>query len=369
MSEQSVTPAHWNEVIRREYLAEYLRGGGSAVKVLSGSETTLAAAWAGVAADAQAAGYFVATLDPASFDANGKKRDLHRIDKFFFSVTENVPWKAWAAEQARRYLAEHGIRAEGRALDDLDGIAADNGRDPSDLLNQYQREFATPLLKDPTMTLEFRTAIKELGLAQLIPQSFSPSSEEILLAWLGGRTLPGASTALKKMQIYERITQANARPMLASFCHWLPKVGFSGLVVMLDFRPYEHKKVSKTQRDAQINRRVREALAAGASTEELAAIVGAGDDEPEINYSDAAYMQMLTMVRRFIDEVDWFERFLLVIQTTPRFYDSLSRRNYFNYDALQTRIGLEVHDLQKSNPAASLVHLSGSDTKEVYGDE
>ncbi len=185
----------------------------------------------------------------------------------------------------------------------------------------------------------------------------------MLLAWLGGRTLPGASTALKKMQIYERINQANARPMLASFCRWLPKVGFAGLVVGLDFRPYEHKKVSKTQIEAQINRRVREAIAAGASRDELAALVSAGDDEPAVTYSDAAYMQMLTLIRRFLDEVDWFERFLLVIQTSPRFYDSLSRRNYFNYDALQTRIGLEVHDLQKPNPAAALVHLGNPEPK------
>ena len=28
-------------------------------------------------------------------------------------------------------------------LDDLDGIAQDNERSPQDLLNQYQREFAT----------------------------------------------------------------------------------------------------------------------------------------------------------------------------------------------------------------------------------
>jgi hypothetical protein len=70
-------------------------------------------------------------------------------------------------------------------------------------------------------------------------------------------------------------------------------------------------------------------------------------------------MQMLNMLRRFIDEVDWFERLLLVVLTTPRFYDDTSRRNYFNYDALQTRIGLEVHDARRPNPCANLVHLGG----------
>ncbi len=354
---QYVTPEEWGSVLSREYLAEYIRTGGSAVKVISGPPAQLHAARDRVLADAEAGGYFVAALDPAAPDEGGKKRDLHRIDKFFFAATERVDWRDWAAQQARRYLADHGIHAENRALDDLDGIAADNGRDPLDLVNQYQREFATPLLRDPAMTPDFRTAIKELGLAQLLPAAASPTTEEVLLAWLQGRTLPGASAALKKIRIYERINQANARHMLASFCNWLSQVGYSGLVVTLDLRPYEHKKVAKSVREAESNRRLKEAIAAGASHAELTALIALGDNEPAVSYSDAAYMQMLTLIRRFIDEIDWFQRFLLVIETSPQFYDALSRRNYFNYDALQTRIGLEVHDQQKPNPAAALVHL------------
>ena len=240
---QHVSPEEWGDVLSREYLAEYVRTGGSAVKVVSGSDTQLEAARTRLLADAAAGGYFVAALNPAVPDAAGKRRDLHRIDKFYFAVTERVDWKGWAAQQARRYLADRGIYAEGRALDDLDGIALDNGRDPLDLVNQYQREFATPILRDPAMTPEFRTAIKELGLAQIVAASVSPTTEEVLLAWFGGRTLPGAASALKKIRIYERINQTNARPVLASFCNWLPKVGYSGLVVTLDFRPYEHKRI------------------------------------------------------------------------------------------------------------------------------
>lgn len=360
---QHVSPDEWGTVLSWEYLAEYVRTGGSAVKVISGSEEQLSAARDRVLTEAGTGGYFTAALDPSAPDEGGKKRDLHRIDKFFFAVTEGVDWKEWSAQQARRYLADHGIHAEGRELADLDGIAADNGRDPLDLVNQYQREFATPMLRDPAMTPEFRTAIKELGLAQLVSASVSPTTEEVLLAWFRGRTLPGAATALKKIRIYERINQTNARHMLSSFCNWLPKVGYSGLVVTLDFRPYEHKKVSKSQRAAEFNRRLKDAIAGGASQDELAALVAEGDREPAVAYSDASYMQMLTLIRRFIDEIDWFERFLLIIQTSPQFYDALSRRNYFNYDALQTRIGLEVHDLQKPNPAAALVHLGTSEAE------
>ena len=73
-------------------------------------------------------------------------------------------------------------------------------------------------------------------------------------------------------------------------------------------------------------------------------------------------MQMLTMLRRFIDEIDTLDNFLLVVLTSPRFYkdksiDDSVRRCYFDYDALQTRIGQEVHDAHRANLAASLVHL------------
>src|SRR5207244_2095710 len=100
----------------------------------------------------------------------------------------------------------------------------------------------------------------------------TPTTEEGLLAWFQGKTLPGAASALKKAGIHERIQQANARYMLASFCHWLPRVGRSGLVATLDFRPYEHKRIPAAAKISQQNRLLREAVERGASNEEIAAI-------------------------------------------------------------------------------------------------
>jgi hypothetical protein len=312
-------------------------------------------------------GYFTADLHPDEPDAAGKRPDLHRIDKFFFSVTKNVDWKAWAAGQAGQYLQSRGIYlAEGRALSDVDAIASDNGREPQDLLNQYQAEFATPQLRDPGLAVEFRAAITALGRAQLMTDAVTPTTEEVLLAWFRGKTLPGAAASLKRAGIYERIQQANARYMLSSFCHWLPKAGRSGLVVTLDFRPYEHKRMPAAAKISQQNRLLRDAVERGASQQELNALIAGFEEDPPISYSDAAYMQMLTMIRRFIDEIDWIEHFLLVILTTPRFYqsrafDSSVKRSYFDYDALQTRIGLEVHDARRANPCAALVHLGATE--------
>lgn len=359
--ERQIVPLEeWLNVLHREYLADYIKLGGSAVKVVSGSPESLQEARCRIQEMAEQEGHYYAFLDPAEPDAAGKRPDLHRIEKFFFAVTRDVDWRGWAAAQARKYLADQGVYIrEGRSLNDVDGIAADNGRTRADLLNQYQCKLATPQILDHGMGVEFRTAVTALGLAQLIPEHITPTTEEVLLAWFAGRTMPGAANTLKRIHIFERIQHTNARHIFASFCRWLPRTGHSGLVVVLDFRPYEHKRIFRTQRQAQTMQRIQEAIARRASHEELARIAE-GEAEPAITYSDAAYMRMLTMIRHFIDEIDWFERFLLIVLTTPKFYDSTSPRNYNQYDALQTRIGLEVRDTRKANPAASLVHLGGS---------
>lgn len=357
-----VTPARWLEVIRREYLDGYLPGGGSTIKVVSGSPAALDQVVDGLRDEASKQSCWWSLLDPAVLDEAERKPALHRIDRLFFAVTEQVDWQGWAASQARLYLASRGIELrEGRKLDDVDGIAADNDREPADLLNQYQRELATPIVRDPGLTLEFRAAITALVRAQVVPtEAMSPSEAEVLLAWFGGRTMPGAAAVRKRLQVYQPINQLNARHLLASFCHWLPQTGRQGLVVVLDFRPYERRRLPRTQQQARTLDALREAIARRAPHQELEAILAAGEEVP-IVYSEDAYLKMLALIRAFIDEIDWFERLLFVLLTTDGYYDLDSPRSYFDYDALQTRIGLEVHDAGHANPAAALVHLSDGD--------
>ena len=350
----------WLRALDEECLKDYIKSGGASVKFVSGSENSLQKIRDSIRDSARHESYYFALLDPAKSDAAGKRRDLHRIERFFFAATEQVNWKAWAAAQARSYLEENGVYVgPDRKLTDLEAIAQDNGREPQDLLHQYQREFATSQLRDMSLTAEFRTAVTALGRAQLVPDSVTPTMEEVLQKWFRGQTLPGAANVLKKVQIYERISPANARHILASFCRWLPRTGHNGLIVVLDFRPYEHKKIARSVRQAEQLQRIREAVARGAAVEEIAALTVEDDREPAVTYSDAAYAQMLALLRRFIDEIDSFERFLLVVLTSPAFYEESSKgkRSYNDYDALQTRIGLEVRDTRRANPAAALVHL------------
>lgn len=353
-----VSPDVWLDTILREYLNDYIKSGGSTVKFVSGDPDTLETVRSRVGCLAQNEGYFYSHLEPGAAQPDGKRPDLHRIDRFFFAATEAVDWKRWTASQARAYLDARGVVVDAnRDLQDLDRIAQDNGRTTTDLINQFQRELVTGMIKDHGMAIEFRAAMSALMRAQILPDSMTPTTEEVLLEWFAGRTMPGAAAALKKIHIFDRVTRANARHMLASFCRWLPRAGHGGLVVTLDFRPYEHKKVPRGKRQSDTLAALQRAIAAGASKERLEALLAEGSAEPTISYSDLAYMQMLAQLRRFVDEIHWIERFMLVVLTTPAFYDDASPRNYWNYDALQTRIGLEVHDAKRANPTATLVHL------------
>ena len=161
-----LAPELWLKTLQDEYLSEFVRAGGSAVRVISGAPETLEKARAAVLDSARRDGYYVADLDSSQPNAQGKRPDFHRIDKFYFAVTRGVDWKAWAAEQAKQYLHSRGIYlAENRDLRDLDGIAKDNEREPQDLLNQYQAEFATPLLRDHGLSVEFRVLRRTLSVA------------------------------------------------------------------------------------------------------------------------------------------------------------------------------------------------------------
>ena len=351
-----IPSAEWLNTLEREYLSDYVISGGSVVRFVSGSPETLSHVERSVRSSAEHHGFFYAGLDAGSLTAEGKKPDIHRIDRLFFEVTRNVDWRSWTAGHVREYLERQSIHVSAdRKLNDLTGIAADNDRDATDLLGQFQSHYATPLIRDHSQEIEFRTALTALSRAQIVSDSVTPTTEDVMLGWFTGR--PGLSRELKKLHIYNRIDLANARHMLASFCRWLPRVGRSGLVIVLNFQPYEFVKKSIAQRRVLTLDKLREAIGRGASQEELGAIMAEGDAEPPINYSPIAYNQMLQLLRRFIDEIEGFDRFCLVVLTSPEYYDRSSERNYYNYDALQTRIGLEVHDAKRANPIAALVHL------------
>jgi len=351
-----VSANDWLNVLESDYLLDFIPSGGSVVKFVSGLPETIEPTKSSISSMAARLGYFHVGLDPGECGADGKKPDLHQIDKFFFAVTRDVCWKECASAQVRNYLDKQGIRLPpGGRLDDLDAIAIYNNRDRADLLSQFQSHYATPLVRDKSQEIEFRTAYTALSRAQIAPDSVTPSTEDVVLGWFAGRA--GISKELKKLHIFSRITVSNARFMLASFCRWVPRTGRTGVIITLDFRPYERIQRSAAKRKDETLEEIGRAIERGASVDEIARIHAGFGTAQGTSYTPLAYHKILQLLRRFIDEIELFERLCLIVLTSPAYYEPSSERNYFNYDALQTRIGLEVHDSTRANLLAALVHL------------
>lgn len=353
-SDGCVPQQEWARVIKEEYINSLIPSGGSAVKFVSGHPASLLQAKDILLKDAADCGMCTAFLDP-SLLVDEKKPDLHRIERFFFAATRGIDWRDYAQRLVRKHFSNNGVLLpEGDDLD-IQTIERLNPGMSAPLLRQHLMQLANSLVRDHGLAYEFRSALASLAQSLVDPQPGQPTLEEAVLLWLGGKTRPGASAILKKVQIYDRITVRNARHMMMSFTRWLPEAGHSGMVVVLDFRPYERKRTTRSV----VDRQIREAIERGADTSELQSMLQRMDPRGQVFYSDSAYVQMLSLLRHFIDDIDQFERLLLVVLTSPDYYDSASARNYNNYDALQTRIGLEVRDEHRANPVAALVHLSG----------
>lgn len=373
---QRVAPQAWLDVIEHDYLESFVRFGGSSVKFISGTQETLATIVADLRQIAVGQGYWFAHLDPdalTDIDPSKKPRkpDYHRMDRFYFGITEALNWRALSSKQARRLLESKGYEFGVREISDVEGVARDLGISPNDVMRDFQKYFAVPQIGDKEMALEFRSAVVALGRAQLSGEIETPTTEEVIIGWLKGMTFPGAANVLKKIGIYDRITQQNARHIMTSFCHWLPSVGFAGTVVVLDFRPYERKRMSaaRLREVVQQNRdaALRVAISRGLQGDELLALLEQPTPEPTtVFYSDQAYYSMLALLRHFLDEVGEMQGFFLVVLANDSFFPASEverrpDRKYQDYSALQSRISQEVHDRSRANPEEVLVHLGGDE--------
>lgn len=352
----------WLRTFEVEHLDSFVAQGGSTVRFISGGDATLSAAKQGVLTAARARGFHGVELDADQMTSEQKNPDFHKIENFLFGITRTIDWSGEAKRQFIAGLEERGVQfPPGIAANDYEALATANGREPAELLNEYKRFVSDHIIKDRKLARDFRVAIAALGKAQLIPEEMTPTTEEVLLGWLKGVNLPGSMSALKRISIQEKINKTNAKFVLISLCNWLSSARKPGLVVVYDFRAYERIKRSRSQLLAEQNDRMREAIMSGTSEERLKQLAGSLEEAEGPFYSQAAYMKSLELLRHLIDGVEQLPGLALVVLATPRFFaDGAAygrERRFTDYNALQTRIGLEVHDAERQNPSAALVHL------------
>jgi hypothetical protein len=314
----SVALGEWVGLLRSEYLAEFIPSGGAAVKLAVTRPDQASVVLDSIAREAASQRYLVARVDAA-------QTKVHLIDRLFCAVARQVDWDGVTDRYLRALLRAHGIRVEeGLPLEDMDAIAAANGRMKPDLYGEINRLIANSLLENYALSREFRTAMALLCWGRINPQNVSPTDAEIIKLWLLGEKC--SLSALKRMQIYQRIGRHNARLLLSSLALWLHEVGYAGLALLVDLN---------------------------------AVVTDFAPGQNPVRYTRNAVLDTYEVLRQFIDDTDEMSHMLLVGVAGPGLLDD-PRRSVDNYTALKLRTADEVRDRSRSNPLNTLVRLDAT---------
>lgn len=311
----SVTLAEWTALLEKEYLSDFVRSGGAAVKIgLAPAER------APLIHDSlrQAA----ARQDSLLVHVNAAQTKVHQIEQIFFAVAQQIDWDGLAENWLRAKFVSSGfdLKPE-QSLRDIEGIADARDVQASGVRSQVERWIEYDIIRDYRMSKEFRIAIAMLCQSAINPQNVSPSDADVIRQWLRGEK--ASLTALKRLQIFQRIARHNARLQLNSLAIWLHKAGYGSMTLLLD-------------------------------TVHVMADVPAGT--VPIRYTRASTLDFYEVLRQFIDDTDETEYLLVAVTSTPQMLDH-PKKSVDNYTALKMRTSDEVRDRNRSNPLNALVRL------------
>src|SRR5581483_12422795 len=99
-----IAPADWLAIIRREYLDDFVRAGGAAVKVaVADDEPVRQVLREALRQHGEEAGYRVALVDAA-------ETKVQLIDRVFQAVARQMPWETMARSFLARVIVEAGYQ-------------------------------------------------------------------------------------------------------------------------------------------------------------------------------------------------------------------------------------------------------------------
>ena len=318
----TLAPSDYVNFLRSEYLTDFVKSGGSAVKFAVPADDVELGALLKDAALAE--GYAVASVDAGSVRA-------HMIDKVFHDVARQIDWDAGAVVVATRAFRSLGFSVPENASDlTLERIAALNEFDQHELRLEFSRKLQAEILDDFEMAQEFRRAMLRLCLAQVDRSDPAQADREAVLAWLKGELR--LITALRQAGIFQKIARHNARDFLLSLARWLVKAGHSGLVLELDIR-----RCAVPRRSA--------------------------DGEDGVFYTKATCLDVYELLRQLIDATDELASCFVLVTTAPETLTDPKRGIEHNYPALKMRIWNEVRDRRRANPFAALIRLDSEESE------
>ena len=318
----SMGSSDWLDFMESEYLASYIKDGGSAIKFAVPLEVDLAATVTdGIQARATQLGYVTAAVDA------GATR-VHMVEQLFFAIADQIPWRETVQRVVGRLAEAEGYAPPAAGDEPLFRRLADaNDLDADFLLMDLRRKTEVHVFRHRGLAKDFRVAMTQLAVAELGGAEEATTVYGVLTDWLCGRNR--AVSAVKPYHIFTRITRANARYLFESLLVWLAFAGYAGLVLTIDIGRMAVVRNPKDER---------------------------------LHYTKAGVMDAYELLRQFIDGTDRLESCLIVVVPHSDFLDeTVLGRGLAIYPALKFRVYDEVRDRSLVNPMASLVRLTGSE--------
>jgi len=312
-----IKAADYAEFLADAYLSGFVRDGGAAVKfAVAADAAALERLGRDLAEGCERLGFTYVRVDAA-------QAKISMIQHVFFAVSGQIDWNGLAC-QVSSSLASELYEVDGGPMT-VATIADNNGVDPNLVRREIQKGLTRRVIKNYSLAKDFRVAMTHLCLAQLEDDALGLQSCASILDWLRGELR--LISAVKPMQIYQRIGRHSARAMLASTARWIRQAGGSGLVVNLDLQA-------------------------------LAAVQRRDVPEGEVYYTPAALWDAYEVLRQFIDATDEMEGILVVVSTPEVLLDESSNRSLQKYKALKHRIWDDVRDRGHVNPYAPMVRMA-----------
>jgi BREX system ATP-binding protein BrxC/D len=306
----------WLDLIDREYLREFVAGGGSAVKFVEAEAGLLDEIATRLDGLAQRNGMASCRIDSSA-------TRLHMIQDIFFAISRTLDWPAHAQVFVEALAAKQGyLWPRPGAGVTLAEAAAYNGIDELLFRRELNRWLTDDVMRDHTMSQDFRLAMTRLCLTRLEPNDGEFGAADPVLKWLRGEL--ARVGPLRPISITAKITRHNGRAMLRSLCRWLRLCGRKGICLTLD---------------------IRQVLRARAPPAE------------GVRYSAAAVIDAFEVLRQLIDDAEAFQGLLVVVLADEALTGLDPKRSLNAYDALKMRVWDDVRAAGRDNPLAPLVRL------------
>ncbi len=307
----------WLDHFCEHYLDNYIRQGGSKVKVLVGGEgsgkTHLLRC---VAAEAMARSYTVVFLDLREVTWR-----LSNIVEFYKAVAAGVDREKLIRGLCKRVAGELGYTPE-----EYDGsgsifnLLVEREGLPPNIAAKELRKAAVRAFSHSDLSLPFSTLAYTLVSARM-GQEPRPTLEDACWKWLLGEKLEPAEK--RSSRLYERLIKANARVWLYGLIRLLRLSGESGVVVIIDNMEVMLERSPETGR---------------------------------FLYPPTAAKDTHELIRQLIDDVEILEHFLLLLSGRRELLTH-EHRGFRSYEALWMRLRSGLAPAPQFNPWADVVDV------------